>query len=145
MVPSDQYGLGEIGAHWFWYARVMGIYHANVSHNGSRPKRMDFLWVRWLSRMTDVPGGWNTCRLDQVGYFPDSEEFHAFDFIDPVDVIRAVHLIPRFVGGQTASYLESIDSIAADVRTAGDWKHHYIARQVYPTKKAHFMSDSLER
>ncbi|KAG9110206.1 hypothetical protein FRC07_008220, partial [Ceratobasidium sp. 392] len=120
MVPSNSYGIGGIGAHWFWYARVIGIYHANVSYSGSRSRRMDFLWVRWLCRMTDVEGGWDQCQLDQVGYFSDSEESHAFDFVDPADVIRAVHLIPRFAGGQTVSYLESTDSQAADIRKTGN-------------------------
>ncbi|KAG9093796.1 hypothetical protein FRC06_011372 [Ceratobasidium sp. 370] len=65
---------------------------------------------------------------DSVGYFPDSEEYHAFDFVDPIDVIRAVHLIPRFVGGRTAEYLKSVDSLATDTRSVGDWKHYYIGR-----------------
>ncbi|KAG9078969.1 hypothetical protein FRC06_008023, partial [Ceratobasidium sp. 370] len=126
LIPSDRPGWAENDACRFWYARVLGIYHANVSYAGSRPKRMDFLWVRWLARMTDVPGGWDTCRLDQVGYFRDSEEFHAFEFVDPIDVIRAAHLIPRFAGGQTAEYLESVDSLAADNRSVGDWKQYYV-------------------
>ncbi|KAG8705415.1 hypothetical protein FRC08_001682 [Ceratobasidium sp. 394] len=128
LVPSHRSSCTKMGAHHFWYARVLGIYHANVSYAGSRPKRMDFLWVRWLALMTDVLGGWDTCRLDQVGYFPDSEEYHAFEFVDPIDVIRAVHLIPRFEGGRTAEYLESVDSLAADTRSVGDWKHYYVGR-----------------
>ncbi|PBK93717.1 hypothetical protein ARMGADRAFT_928956 [Armillaria gallica] len=35
-------------SHPFWYARVLGIYHANVLDSGTRfpkPKRMEFLWV----------------------------------------------------------------------------------------------------
>lgn len=117
-----------VGADRFWYARVLGIYHANVSYDGSHPKRMDFLWVRWLARMVDVPGGWDTCRLDQVGYFPDSEQHHAFEFVDPADVIRAVHLIPRFFGHQTTDYLESVDSLAVDNCSVGDWRNYYVGR-----------------
>ncbi|KAG8699804.1 hypothetical protein FRC08_005094 [Ceratobasidium sp. 394] len=128
LVPSDRLDSAEVGANRFWYARVLGIYHANVSYNGSIAKRMDFLWVRWLARMTDVPGGWETCRLDQVGYFPDSTQYHAFEFVDPVDAIRAVHLIPRFAGNQTGEYLESVNSVAADTRSVGDWKHYYVGR-----------------
>lgn len=128
LVPSDEPESSGPAAHSFWYARVLGIYHANVSHKGSRPKRMDFLWVRWLGRMVDVPGGWETCRLDQLGYFADSELTHAFDFIDPIDVIRAAHLIPRFIGGQTTEYLGSVDSVAAEDRSRGDWKHYYLNR-----------------
>ncbi|EUC55940.1 hypothetical protein RSOL_145610, partial [Rhizoctonia solani AG-3 Rhs1AP] len=130
LVPSDTPVHPKTGADRFWYARVLGIYHANVSYSGSRPKRMDFLWVRWLARMVDVPGGWDNCCLDRVGYFPDSGLHHAFEFVDPIDVIRAVHLIPRFCGNQTTDYLESLDSLAADSRFVGDWRHYYVGRFV---------------
>ena len=35
--------------HPFWYARVIGIFHAIVSRvgSGSAYKQMDFLWVHW--------------------------------------------------------------------------------------------------
>ena len=89
---------------------------------------MDFLWVRWLGRALDAPGGWDTCRLDQVGYFQDSEATHAYDFVDPIDVIRAVHLIPRFLDSRTTEYLNSGCSVAADHGSLGDWKNYYINR-----------------
>ncbi|EUC56392.1 hypothetical protein RSOL_175040 [Rhizoctonia solani AG-3 Rhs1AP] len=129
IVASDAPTCSNMGANRFWYAKVLGIYHANVSHGGSRPRRMDFLWVRWLARMVDVPGGWDTCRLDQVGYFPDSEHQHAFEFVDPTDIIRAVHLIPRFIGKQTTEYLVPVNSLAIDSQF-GDWKHYYVGRFV---------------
>ncbi|KAG9085200.1 hypothetical protein FS749_004614 [Ceratobasidium sp. UAMH 11750] len=127
LLPSHEAQHPDMGARRFWYAKVLGIYYANVSHMGSCPKRVDFLWVRWLGRRTDMPGG-ESCRPDQVGYFEDSESFHAFDFVDPIDVIRAAHLIPQFVGKQTTEYLQSVDSLAADVKHVGDWKHYYINR-----------------
>lgn len=88
---------------------------------------MDFLWVRWLGRTIDAPGGWDTCRLDRAEYFPDSEHSHAFDFVDPIDVIRAAHLIPRFIGNRTSEYLEPT-SIASDDCSLGDWSSYYINR-----------------
>ena len=47
--------------HPFWYARVIGFYHANVfferkSHE-CRPEPVDFLFVRWLGRDPDWKGG----------------------------------------------------------------------------------------
>src|SRR5215475_6127340 len=38
--------------HWFRYARVLGIYHANIVYAGHgrldyQPHRVEFLWVRW--------------------------------------------------------------------------------------------------
>ncbi|KAF8603666.1 hypothetical protein BDV93DRAFT_523134 [Ceratobasidium sp. AG-I] len=130
LVPSGVPEDSLPGAHMFWYAKVIGIYHANVSYKGRPPRRMDFLWVRWLGRMLDAPGGWDNCRLDQVEYFPDSELTHAFDFVDPIDVIRAAHLIPRFVGGRTSQYLEPALSMAIDSSSFGDWSSYYINRWV---------------
>ena len=45
---------GEEPVHRFLYARVLGIYHANVIYTGPqstdyRPLRMEFLWVRWYT------------------------------------------------------------------------------------------------
>ncbi|KAG8707990.1 hypothetical protein FRC08_000170 [Ceratobasidium sp. 394] len=37
-------------------------------------------------------------------------------------------LIARFAGNQTREYLESVNSVAADTRSVGDWKHYYIGR-----------------
>ncbi|QRW01148.1 hypothetical protein RhiLY_00145 [Ceratobasidium sp. AG-Ba] len=128
ILPSHEALDPRMGARRFWYAKVLGVYHANVSYKGALPKRVDFLWVRWLARMTDVPGGGGTCRLDQLGYFKDSDEFHAFDFVDPADVIRGAHLIPRFVGEHTTEYLNHVESLAIDSEVAGDWKHYYLNR-----------------
>jgi hypothetical protein len=101
-----------------------------VSYKGRRVKKMDFLWVRWLGRAFDAPGGWDTCRLDQVAYFPDEEHAHAFDFVDPIDVLRAAHLIPRFVGNRTNQYLNPY-SLGADGGLLGDWKNYYVNRCAY--------------
>ena len=45
---------GEEPVHCFLYARVLGIYHANVIYTGPqsmdyRPLWMEFLWVRWYT------------------------------------------------------------------------------------------------
>jgi hypothetical protein len=42
-----------VNAHPFWYARVLGVFHARVLHTGSAAKnrsvqQMEFLWVQWL-------------------------------------------------------------------------------------------------
>ncbi|KAG9087673.1 hypothetical protein FRC06_002433 [Ceratobasidium sp. 370] len=122
----------QVVQRWVLGASGMHEYLESIMPTFPMPVRVRSGWIfygfRWLACMTDVPGGWDTCRLDQVGYFPDSEKYHAFEFVDPIDVIRAVHLIPRFVGNQTAKYLESVDSLAADTRSVGDWKHYYVGR-----------------
>jgi hypothetical protein len=88
--------------HPYWYARVLGIYHANVRHIGSKsksyePKQMDFLFVRWFGRDSDPRPGWKAKRLIRLGFVPGNDG-SAFGFLDPSQVIRAVHLIPAFPG-----------------------------------------------
>ncbi|KAJ3925662.1 MAG: hypothetical protein NXY57DRAFT_1051654 [Lentinula lateritia] len=60
-------------AHPYWYAQVLGIFHADVIHFRSR-KRMEFLW--------------KFAKLPKVGFVPEDDEF-AFGFLDPSQVIRA--------------------------------------------------------
>jgi hypothetical protein len=96
-------------AHPYWYARIIGIFHAMVVHksslsNSREPKKMEFLFVRWFGHDMDDRGGWKSKKLHQIG-FVDSDDASAFGFIDPSDVIRAVHLIPCFSWGRTKSPL----------------------------------------
>ncbi|PPR00724.1 hypothetical protein CVT26_012318 [Gymnopilus dilepis] len=45
------------GGHPYWYARIIGIYHALVLHPSSRdPIHMDFLWIRWYGCDPDPRG-----------------------------------------------------------------------------------------
>lgn len=91
-------------AHPYCYARIIGIYHALVVFDGRRSQRLDFLHVRWLRR--DSSGGsiWQTKRLPRLSFVPHDEP-DAFGFLDPADVIRAVHLLPGFRYGRTSSLL----------------------------------------
>jgi hypothetical protein len=96
-------------SHPYWYARVVGIFHADVRHVGSRSKsrqtqRMEFLWVRWFGRDLDHRAGWKARRLHRVGFLGSSER-DAFGFLDPSEVIRASHLIPAFYHGLTSELL----------------------------------------
>jgi hypothetical protein len=114
--------------HPFWYARVLGIYHANIYFGPSnQPERMDFLFVRWFGRDPDWQGGPGTCRLDQIGWVPESDPSGAFGFLNPACVIQACHLIPAFSYGKTAHLLSP--SQARDFPTA-DWVNYYVSRYV---------------
>ena len=76
--------------HPFWYARVLGIYHANCYfglNSSTQPDRMEFLFVRWFGRDPDWQGGPGTCRLDQIGWVPEDDPSGAFGFLDPARVI----------------------------------------------------------
>jgi hypothetical protein len=112
--------------HPFIYARVLGIYHAKVRFSNRPPKRMDFLWVRWLDYDDDEPGGWDIGRLDRVYYARyrnDTELLDAFGFVDPRNIIRACHLIPDFDLG----HIENSVTLAGD-DSDGDWQYHCVNR-----------------
>ena len=116
-------------AHPYWYARIIGIFHAMVVVKGadsrwSEPTPMEFIFVRWFGLDTDEPGGWKAKRLHQIGFL-DGNNPLAFGFVDPADVVRAVHLIPRFSIGQTSDLLGP--SIARSLLDQDeDWVRYYV-------------------
>jgi hypothetical protein len=114
--------------HPFKYARVLGIYHANVVHVGSRmvdyqPRRMEFLWVRWyqLSRINDA---WGAQRLDTIR-FPSVLDSDAFGFLDPSVVLRACHIIPCFKMDKLYPNGKGMSRCARD---SSDWKEYFVGR-----------------
>ncbi|KAH6881005.1 hypothetical protein BKA70DRAFT_1342256 [Coprinopsis sp. MPI-PUGE-AT-0042] len=86
------------------YARVLGIFHANVLFvgelsNGTRdytPHRIDFLWVRWYTS-SGFPA---TPALERLHFEPVIAGSESIGFLDPRQVVRAVHLIPQFTAGK---------------------------------------------
>lgn len=115
----------EEDSHPYWYARVIGIFHAMVCRVGSREKftQVDFLWVRWYGLDTQIRSGFKSLRLHQVGFLAGDE---AFGFIDPDDVIRAVHLIPRFRLG-TASERLPLSMARREDEGGEDYMRYYIS------------------
>ena len=92
---------GEDEQHPYWYAKVLGIFHVNIRISGNFDVvRMDFLWVHWFGRDPDHPGGFKKRRLHRIGLL-DSTSPTSFGFLNPSDVLRAVHLIPVFSIGRT--------------------------------------------
>jgi hypothetical protein len=94
--------LAEDGSldHHFLYARVLAAYHANVIYMGPgmrdyEARRMDFLWVRWYELVDPASSGWRTSKLDSLRFLPINEP-SAFSFVDPKDVLRGCHILPRF-------------------------------------------------
>ena len=129
---SDVMVLSRDDPHPYWYARIISIFHAMVLHTGWKSKsreakKMEFLFVRWFGLDTEEVRGWETKKLHQVG-FADGDG--AFGFVDPADVVRAVHLIPWFSEGQTKDLLGP--SIAqSDQKKDEDWVRYYINMYVY--------------
>jgi hypothetical protein len=119
----------------FWYARVIGVFHALVSssHAGVQEDlkplhRMDFLWVRWFGV---EPGryryGIRNARLPKIG-FVESTDPYAFTFLDPAQAIRGVHLLPAFSEGRTSSLLPTAKSIARvlNPEEEDNWVNFYV-------------------
>lgn len=118
-------------AHPFWYAQVLGVYHAsvfdmNMESTVRSPQRMEFLWVRWLGVDPGHRSGFRRARLPKMGFVPHDDP-DAFGFLDPAQVIRGCHLIPAFADGKTSSLMPYQEETAA--RAPGeieDWSYFYI-------------------
>lgn len=102
----------ELCTHPFLYGRILGIYHANVVYIGPgmvdyRPRRVEFLWVRWFEVVKPL-GSWASHTLDILRFPPMASE-GAFGFVDPADVIRGCHIIPRFSKGMKYADHSNLD------------------------------------
>jgi hypothetical protein len=120
----------------YWYARIIGIFHALAIHTGEHsrshePQQMDFLWVRWFGRDPGTQrhpytAGWKSKRLERVGFI-QGDAPGAFGFLDPQHVVRGVHLIPAFAHGRTEMLLPpSIARSTSDDNE--DWTFYYVNR-----------------
>jgi hypothetical protein len=129
VLSHEDEDCGSDGQHPYWYARVVGIFHADVRHLGPKSQsddaqHLDFLWVRWFGRDLDHAGGWLAHRLHRVGFL-HQDQLGAFGFLDPVVVIRGVHMIPAFAYGPTSSLLGP--SIARQPsENDDDWNFYYV-------------------
>jgi hypothetical protein len=119
--------------HPYWYARILGIYHADICYTGPNstisrdPQRMEFLFVRWFGRDLTPRPGWKEKCLFWLGFVPGNDET-AFGFLDPAQVIRSVHLIPAFAWGHATKYLLERSIIARGMKEPDDdWQLYYVA------------------
>jgi hypothetical protein len=125
--------VAKEGAEPYWYARVIGVYHANVwAENPTIPgsrnaRRMDFLWVRWFGDKPGYRSGFRRSRLPKIGFVESTDDF-SFSFVDPADVIHGCHLIPAFNAGRSADLLPHSRSIACRLNPEDidDWLNFYV-------------------
>ena len=128
MLQSPEVGTN---VHPFWYAQVLGVYHANVSTTHPAAPRhsaqcMEFLWVRWLGIEPRYQLGSKVARLPKVGFVKDVDE-DAFGFLDPDLVILGSHLIPDFNSGQTQGLMSYCGStVARPPDQKDDWTSFYV-------------------
>ena len=84
--------------------------------------KFQFLTVWWFGEEPGWLGGACHLWLNKVGYVLE-EDPEAFDFLDPLEVLCACHLIPAFVEGKTTSLLGP--SIAWDGKDS-DWVNYCV-------------------
>lgn len=137
-LAADGDNPDALDSHPFLYGRVLGIYHVNVVYSGPgmldyKPRRIEFLWVRWFEHM-QPSGSWASCTLDRLRFPPTSED-GAFSFVNPIDVVRSCHIIPRFVAGlhwpkdQNPRQPLAVRSIKIFKRCdSDDWNEYYVNR-----------------
>ena len=120
------------------YAHILAIYHVFVyTATDPEPKRLEFLWVRWMQRDQSHLRGLNACQYTRISFTPYSGvPGEAFGFVDPSHVIRACHLIPAFNLQQTRNLLGP--SMARD--TKGDWQAFYANRCGLPCLHISYLS-----
>ncbi|RDB23027.1 hypothetical protein Hypma_009855 [Hypsizygus marmoreus] len=130
LLSDDSDNNPHINCHQYRYARVIGIYHVNVIYGGYlfgkrsyEAQRMEFLWVRWFEHVhnVEVEDGWAMGRLDEV-QFGRIERTGAFGFLDPQQVLRACHIIPRFSAGR--HYTDGIGT-SRFTQDGEDWNSYY--------------------
>jgi hypothetical protein len=112
----------------FRYARVLGVYHANIVYVGPgmldyQPHRVEFLWVRWYEDV-EMRSGWDARKLDQL-QFPSAMDGDSYGFIDPDDVLRCCHIVPVFAKGRLHADGKGLSRCAKD---GSDWVRYYINR-----------------
>ena len=125
--------VNEEGTEPYWYARVLGVYHANIwAENsaiaGARNVRcMDFLWVRWFGEEPGYCSGFQQARLPKIGFVESTDEF-AFSFVDPANVVRRCYLTLAFNAGRSADLLPWPSSIARRLNPGDvdDWLNFYV-------------------
>lgn len=117
--------------HW-QYGRVIGIHHVNVVYTGTgmidyQPRRFEFLQIRWFQPLVEdrhrEKHNWESLRLDCLEFLPIGEQ-DAFGFLDPADVVRSAHIIPRFSQGK-APHTEALQ-----LTRKRDWKLYCVDRSV---------------
>lgn len=118
----------ERHGHMYIYGKVLNVYHVNVIIIGHgmvdyTPIRMEFLWIRWYEPMDEV-SAWETSTLDRLNFPPVTNE-HSFDFVDPADVLRGCHIIPRFARGKRHADGSGVSACAGD---KDDWHEYYVNR-----------------
>ena len=132
----------DANAHPYWYACVLGVFHAWVLHTGPwatnhAPQHLEFLWVHWFGTEPDYHAGLKVACLPKIGFQPDSDP-EAFGFLNPSLVICGCHLMPAFANWHTSVLLNAIRTLGCLLDETDDWVNYYVNMYV---ANAHLVSD----
>ncbi|KZT63857.1 hypothetical protein DAEQUDRAFT_679619, partial [Daedalea quercina L-15889] len=118
------------GDHPYWYAHVLGIFHADLLHTDLRAKNhslqwMEFLWVRWFGLEPERHFGHDIAHFPRVGFVEETDK-DAFSSLDPSLVICSCYLAPAFALAKTSELLCYANSVARPISETEDWKSYYV-------------------
>ena len=109
--------------HHFIYARVLGVYHADVIYTGPGARAFQMLWVRWYEVVDPGSSGWDNSTLDMLR-FPPLHQDNSFGFVDPDVVLRGCHILPAFGKGKQ----ESSVNVSRSAKDNKDYRLYYVDR-----------------
>jgi hypothetical protein len=115
----------------YWFARVIAIFHTEAIFRGET-RKFHLLYVRWFGEDSEHPFRWENRQLPRVGFIPDNHtaDTAPFGFVDPLDVVRSVHLIPAFAEGKTDELLGPSQARSESEKDA-DWNFYYVNMYVF--------------
>ena len=89
--------------------------------------RINLLHVRWFTCCT-YEGGDTTYRQEKIRFIEEEDNIPAYGFINPDDVVRAVHLLPSFPDGvaEAESPYESFK--LSRVKRGPEYMRYYVNR-----------------
>ena len=134
--PAFKYGSP---GHPFKYGKVIAILHADVGYVGDQDlgrrgtgyafHPIEFLWIRWY----EVKPSTNDFELDKAVLLPiDAPGAHAI--VDPLQVLRACHIIPNFNDGRRYQDGKGKSVVGDD---GSDWSGYFINRLEGSTSACH--------
>ena len=118
--------------HPYRYCKTLAVYHANVSFAGQLPTgvpveqptfhRLEFAWVHWYEHHEPE----TKFSLDRVSLclLDFDQPSDPLGFVNPAEVLRAAHLIPRFSQGKS----QEIDFNSRLITNQETWEAYYVNR-----------------